>query len=128
MGENVGAAAGLGDFARAVAHAETGQPVRDPTRLAKIVRHQDNGARGLEPQNQFFNRLGGLGVEGAGGFVHQDDFRVNGQRAGKAKPLLLADRQAQSGIVQAVFDFAPQAGFAQSAFDHGGHSRRGTLV
>ena len=47
-------------------------------------------------------------VEGGGGLVHQQHFRVGRQGPGDAQPLLLAAGQVQGRDVQPVLDLVPQ--------------------
>ena len=51
------------------------------------------------------------------GFVHQQDFGLDGQGAGDAQALLLAARQAQGALFQPVLDLVPQGRAPQAALD-----------
>ena len=73
--------------------------------------------------NSFFNsRISssilrrGDGVERGGRFVHQNDFRLDGDGAGDAEALLLAAGQAERAGVQPVLHLVPQRRAAQAAF------------
>ena len=54
-----------------------------------------------------------------GRFVHEQHFRVGGQRTSDAQPLLLPAGEFQGRLVEAVLDFVPKRGFSQRIFDHG---------
>lgn len=59
---------------------------------------------------------GGFLIQRAGGFIHQNDLGIHGQRAGQAESLLLTDREPQSGFVQAVLYLVPKSRLAQGLF------------
>src|SRR4030095_7035079 len=56
-------------------------------------------------------------VQRRAGLVHQNDFRIDGDGAGDAQPLLLAARQSGAAFTQPVFDLVPQAGALQAGLD-----------
>ena len=60
-------------------------------------------------ENQVLDLGSGDGIEGRGGLVHQQDFRVDGQGAGDAEALLLAAGEAGAGfLLQIVLDLVPE--------------------
>src|SRR3954471_10134910 len=56
-------------------------------------------------------------VEGGAGLVHEDYVGLDRDRARDAKALLLAAREADAGLVEAVLDLVPQAGADQRLLD-----------
>ena len=68
----------------------------------------------LELEDQVFDFGGGDGIERGAGLVEQQHFRIHGQRARDAQPLLLAAGEAVGGLVQLVLHFVPQRGAAQA--------------
>ena len=85
--------------------------------------HDDDAQGLLEFQDAFFHALRGNRVQSAAGFVHQEHFGFHGQGAGDAKTLLLAARKAQGTLIEAVLDFFPKRGTAQTFFDLFGQNR-----
>ncbi len=67
--------------------------------------------------HELFDFVGGDGVEGGAGFVHEEDFGLGGDGAGDAEALLLAAGEGEGGTVEAVFYFVPQAGGDERSFD-----------
>ena len=63
----------------------------------------------LQLIDQVLDARGGDRVERRARLVHEDDFRLDGDRARDAQALLLAARQAGAGLCQAILDFVPQA-------------------
>ena len=59
-------------------------------RLLHIVRDDDDGALIFQTHQQIFDLRRGNRIERGTGFIEQKHFRVHRQRAGDAKPLLLA--------------------------------------
>src|SRR3546814_11775421 len=51
--------------------------------------------------------------------VHQDDLRIDRDRAGDAQPLLLPARQRGAAVMEAILDLVPQPRLAQRLFDGG---------
>ena len=96
---------------------EIGGALGDAGGLLHGVGDDGDGILLFELVDQVFDDGGGDGVEGAAGFVHQNDFGAHGNGAGNAQALLLATRQAGARLVHAVFDFLPQTGFAQGGLD-----------
>src|SRR5579875_2261080 len=88
--------------------------VRHPPGLAEVVRDDDEGQCRDEPAEQGLDVLGRDGVERGGGLVEQEHVRAHGERAGEAQQLLLAAREAERGVVQAVLHGVPEADLAQA--------------
>src|SRR5262249_460648 len=70
----------------------------------------------LQAKHQFLDSPRRFWIEGAGRFIHENDFGVEGQRPRQAKTLLLSDRETQSGVMQSIFHFVPESGFAKRVF------------
>ena len=66
---------------------------------------------------RFLDLQGGQRIERGAGLVHQQDFRLVGDGAGDAKPLLLAAGQTEGGVVEAVLHLVPQRGGFQRPLD-----------
>ena len=81
-----------------------------------VVGDDDDGDLLAEGLHELLDLVGGDGVEGGAGFVHQEDFGLGGDGAGDAEALLLAAGEGEGGGVQAVLDFVPQAGGFEGAF------------
>jgi len=50
----------------------------------------DDRDTGFKPEQKFFNRFRTSWIEGAGGFIHEDDLRLHSERTGQTKTLLLS--------------------------------------
>jgi len=116
-GEEGVAAGGFEEFAVTVVGAEADDPIGDAAGLVEVVGDEDDGAGGFHGEDAFFDGFAGAGVEGAGGFVHEDDFWIEREGACEAEALLLADGEAQGGVVETVFDFVPEGGIAEGFFE-----------
>jgi hypothetical protein len=57
------------------------------------------------------------GIQGGARLVHEDHLRLDRDGAGDAQALLLAAREADAGLAQAVLDLLPQPGAAQRTLD-----------
>jgi hypothetical protein len=97
--------------------------ITDAIGLGKIVGDEDDGADLFEGEDELFDGFGGFGIECAGGFIHEDDFRIQGESAGEAKALLLTDGETLGWFSEAVFDFVPKGSFAEGFFGTGGEFR-----
>ena len=64
---------------------------------ARLWVTEHEGVFDLEALDEIFDGLGRFRIEGAGGFIHEDDLGRGRQRAGQAQALLLADRELQAG-------------------------------
>src|SRR5207248_1354502 len=56
-------------------------------------------------------------VERRAGLIHQDHFRIDGDRPGDAQALLLAAGKRRAALVQAVLDLVPKARAAERLFN-----------
>ena len=101
--------------ARFVDHHHGGE-IRDARRLLHVVGDDDDGVILFEFLHQFLDLEGGDRVEGGGGFVHQDDFRLDRQGTGDAQALLLPAGEGQAGLVEFILHLIPQGGRLQAVF------------
>src|SRR5213594_142950 len=72
--------------------------VGHPRRLLHVVRDDHDGEIALELEDQLLDARGGDRIERRARLVHQQHFRLHGQRAGDAEALLLAPRQASARL------------------------------
>src|SRR5207245_5101823 len=93
-----------------LAEQEESRRVGHAPRLLHVVRDDDDGQVALELEDQLLDARGGDRIERGARLVHQEHFRLHGQRAGDAEALLLAPRQASARLAQAVLHFLPQGG------------------
>ena len=91
--------------------------VRDARRLLHVVRHDDDRVVRLELVDQLLDALRGDRIERRRRLVHQQDLRLDGQRAGDAQPLLLAAGERQRRGVQPVLDLVPERRRLQARLD-----------
>src|SRR5215470_17381307 len=91
--------------------------VADPRGLLHVVR--DDHDRELRPDllHQVLDGARRDRVERGSRLVHEDDVRLDRERAGDAEPLRLPAGQAQAGVAEAVLHLVPQRGLAQRALD-----------
>ena len=80
--------------------------------------NDDDGVLGFQFVDQLFDFQRGDRVERRAGFVKQQHFRLNCHGAGDHQTLLLTTGQAESRLVQTVFDLIPQCCAFQCPF-HG---------
>jgi len=79
--------------------------------LLHVVSHNHDGVLRLQLKDQIFDLGGGDRVQSRGGLIHQQHFRVHGQRARNAQALLLSAGEAGAGFLfQVVFDLVPKCG------------------
>src|SRR6266850_689426 len=97
-----------------LAHVEERGGVRDARGLLHVVGDDDDGELLAKLPDQLLDLGGGDGVEGAGGLVHEQDFRPHGQCARDAEPLLLAAGERERGVVQPVLHLVPEGGLVQA--------------
>jgi hypothetical protein len=81
------------------------------------VRHDDNRIPGLELIDQLFDALRGDRVERRRRLVHENDVRLDRERARDAESLLLAARQRQRRGVEAILDLVPERRGFQAGLD-----------
>src|SRR5438874_927304 len=89
---------------------EESRRVGHARRLLHVVRDDDDGQVALELEDQLLDTGGRDRIERGARLVHQEDFRLDRQRASDAEALLLAARQSRPRLGQAVFDLVPQGG------------------
>ncbi len=77
--------------------------------------HDDDGILLLELLDQLLDLERGDRVQRRAWLIHQDDLRLDRQRARDAQALLLATREAKRAIAQAIFDLIPQRRATQTA-------------
>src|SRR5437867_1382438 len=83
---------------------EKGRVIGDARGLLHVVGHDNDGELFFQFEDQVLD-LGRVNrVERRSRFVHEQHFRLYGQGAHNAKPLLLAARETQGRCVEAVFD------------------------
>ena len=112
MLENVLRRAVLHHFAQ----VEERRIVRDAAGLLHIVRDHDDRVIFFELEREFFDSGRGDGIEGRGGFVHQEDFGAGREGAGDAEALLLTAGDAERGFLQAVLHLIPKRRAAEAFF------------
>src|SRR6476469_3837983 len=101
-----------------LAEVEECSPLRYPRGLLQVVRHDRDRIAAAKLVDQLLDFGRRDRVERRAGFVHQDDFGIDGDRAGDAQPLLLAAGQCGSAFRKTVLDLIPQAGALERAFDN----------
>src|SRR6266404_613148 len=94
-----------------------GSAVRDAGRLLHVVGDDYDGVIGLQLVDQLLDLGGRNRIERRARFVEQNHFGAHRDRAGDAKPLLLAARKAQAVGVELVLDLGPQGAALQRLFD-----------
>ena len=97
-----------------LAQPEERGAVRDAGGLLHVVGHDDDRVALLQLIDQLLDALGRDGVERRRGLVHQQDVGLDGQGPRDAQPLLLADRQGEGRISEAVLHLVPQGGRPQA--------------
>src|SRR3546814_8696171 len=73
----------------------------------------------LQSVDQLLDPRGRDRIERRARLVHQDDLRIDRDRAGDAQPLLLPARQRGAAVMEAILDLVPQPRLAQRLFDGG---------
>jgi len=82
-------------------------PLRHTCRLLHIVGHDDDSIFAAQVVDQFFDTRRCNGIKRGAGFVHQDDFGINGNSAGDAQTLLLPAGKRGAAVAQAILYLAP---------------------
>ena len=95
------------------AHHEEGGLVRDAGGLLHIVGDYDYGIAFFELAHQVLDSQRGDWVQRGGGFVHENDFRLDRNGASDAQTLLLAAGQCKRAVAQAIFHFVPEGGLPE---------------
>ena len=81
--------------------------------LSHIMCDNENGVLATQFPDEFFDRLGALGVERRAGLVHQQHGGFDRQRPGDAQFLLFLQRQVGGRGCELVLDVVPQQHLAQ---------------
>ena len=85
--------------------------------------HDNDGETACEFADAFLDLLGRNGVQGACGFVHEQDFGLNCKGPCNAQTLLLATGKSQGAVVQTILDLVengcPAQGFFHAAGNEG---------
>ena len=102
-------ASSVGPCSTSAPLVEEHRVVRDPHGLAQVVGDHDQGQRGRQGLEQCLDRLGRERVERRRRLVEQEHLGSDGQGAGQAEQLLLAAREPEGRVVEAVLDGVPQA-------------------
>src|SRR3954451_20901938 len=85
--------------------------------LLYVVGDDDDGVALLELLDELLDPQRRQRVEGGARLVHEDHVGLDGDRPCDAEPLLLAAREADPRVAEAVLDLIPEAGAAQRALD-----------
>ena len=92
---------------------EVGGALGHAGRLLHGMRDDDDGIQRPQLIDQLLDLGGGDGVQRRAGFIHEDDFRIHGDGAGDAQPLLLTAGQAGARLGQPILDLFPEPGATQ---------------
>src|SRR3954470_23450659 len=103
---------GLVELDQVAAQHERGL-LRDARRLLHVVRDDDDRVALLELGDELLDAQRGDRVKRRARLVHKDHLGLDGDRARDAEALLLAAREPDARLVQAVLDLAPEARAAQ---------------
>ena len=88
--------------------------VADSSRLLHVVSHDQDRVLASQVVDEVLDLAGRDRVEGRARFVEQQHFRVAGDRASDAEPLLLTAGQTEAALVETIFDFVPECRAAES--------------
>jgi hypothetical protein len=93
--------------------------VADPTDHVHFMGDQDDGQLQLAVDlgQQLQHRGGGLRVEGAGGLVAKEDFRLGGQGTGDTDPLLLPAGELRRVLARVLGEADPFEQFGHPLID-----------
>ena len=114
----------VGAYSTSLPEPEERGAIRDARRLLHVVRDDDDRIRALQLVDQLLDALRGDRVERRRRLVHQQDLRLDRQRAGDAQPLLLAARERQRRLVQPILDLVPDRGRLEALLDAAVQLRR----
>ena len=78
--------------------------------------HDHDGEALLEFVHRFLDLQSGDRIQSRTRFIHQDHFRLDGDRACNAEALLLTTREGITTFIQLVLAFVPDSGLAQGPF------------
>src|SRR5688572_21013002 len=91
--------------------------LRNACRLLHGVRHDHDREVLLQLLHELLDAGGGDGIERRARLVHQNDLRIDGDRARDAQALLLAAGQAGPRIMQQILDLLRQSRLLEAAHD-----------
>ena len=91
--------------------------VRDPRRLLHVVRDDHERVLVLQLVHQVLDLRRRDRVERRSRLVEQDHVRLDRDRAGEAKPLLLAAGEAEGALLEPILDLVPERRLRQGSFD-----------
>ena len=91
--------------------------VRDARGLLHVVRHDDDRIALLQLEDELLDLARRDRVEGRAGLVHQEDLRLDRERARDAEALLLAARETHGRRLEAVLDLVPEGGAHERRLD-----------
>ncbi len=72
------------------------------------MRHDDDGVALLELLDEILYTAGGDRIKRRGGLIHEDDLRLDRDRAGNAEALLLPTGEGERILPQAILHLVPQ--------------------
>src|SRR6478735_10122128 len=109
------------DFARFaifdhLSQVEESGTLRHARGLLHIMGDDRDRITAAKAVDQFLDLRGRNRIERRARFVHQDDFGIDGDRAGNAQPLLLAARKGRAALRHPVLHLVPKAGALQRFF------------
>src|SRR5215213_2724781 len=96
---------------------EEGGDVAGTRRLLHVVSDDHDRVAVLQLGDQVLDRQRGERIQRRAGLVHQQDLRLDRDRAGDAEPLLLAAGESGAGLVEAILDLLPEVGATQRALN-----------
>src|SRR6187455_3234603 len=96
-----------------IAQVEVRSALRNPRGLLHGMGHDHDRVALAQFLHEIFDASGGDRIERRTGLVHEDDFRIDGNRACDAQALLLAARERGARRLQPVFHLFPQSGALQ---------------
>ena len=97
--------------------AEERRHVRDPGRLLHVVGDDHDRVLALELVHEVLDARRRDRVERRGRLVHEDHVRLDRERARDAEALLLATREPEGAVLQAVLDLVPERRVPRAPLD-----------
>ena len=110
--EPTGAHPGVVDIDR-----EERRSIGDAGGLLHVVGDDDDGVLVVKLFDQVFNFCCCNGVQCAARFVHQYHFRINGNRPGDTKSLLLSTTQSRAWLIKTILYLIPEGSLFYTFFD-----------
>src|SRR6267378_5828050 len=87
--------------------------IRNPAGLLHVMCHRYDCEFSFEFVNQFLDLRRGDRIKCRTRLVHQDDFRLHGERARNTKSLLLSARKARARFVQIILHLVPESSHSE---------------